>query len=33
VEEAKQEFAKFEKFNKGAENIGFPVTDREGEPQ
>jgi tetratricopeptide (TPR) repeat protein len=33
VEEAKQEFAKFEKLNKGAENIGFPLTDRQGEPQ
>ena len=31
--QAKQEFAKFEQFNKGAENIGFPVTDREGGPE
>lgn len=33
ADEAKQDFAKFEQLNKGAENIGFPVTDREGEPR
>lgn len=32
-DEAKQDFAKFEQLNKGAENIGFPVTDREDEPR
>jgi tetratricopeptide (TPR) repeat protein len=30
--EAKQEFAKFEQSSRGAENIGFPVTDRESQP-